>query len=174
MFAVSLSKAFSTSVKMIMCFLIQFVNMVYHIDWLVYIEESLHPWNKFNLIIVYEKNNWSFVSNSVWKTLNFWFSVAESVVKILSRIFHLCSSVILACSFLFCYCCLFLVLVSGWWWPCRMSLEVFLPLQFFEGVLEAYALALLWIFDRILLWNYLVLGLCFLGDFWSQLRFQCL
>jgi len=48
---------------------------------------------------------------------------------ILLRILHLCSSVILACSFLF-VCCLCLVLVSGWWWPCRMSLEVFLP-QFF-------------------------------------------
>ena len=32
----------------------QFVNMVYHNDWFVYIEESLHPWNKPNLIMVYE------------------------------------------------------------------------------------------------------------------------
>ena len=29
-----------------------FVNVVYHIDWFAYIEESLHPWN--NLIMVYE------------------------------------------------------------------------------------------------------------------------
>ena len=28
--------------------------MVCHIDWLLYIEESLHPWNKSNLIMVYE------------------------------------------------------------------------------------------------------------------------
>ena len=35
-------------------FIFQFVNMVYHIDWYVYIEESLHPWNKLNYIIVYE------------------------------------------------------------------------------------------------------------------------
>ena len=55
--------------------------------------------------------------------------------KILLRILHLYSSVILACSFLF-LCFLCLVLVSGWWWPCRMSFEVFLPLQFFERVLE--------------------------------------
>ena len=27
-------------------FVIQFVNLVYHIDWFAYIEESLHPWNK--------------------------------------------------------------------------------------------------------------------------------
>ena len=28
-------------------------------------------------------------------------------------------------------------------------------------------------FDRIV-WSHLVLGFCFLGDFWSQLQFQCL
>ena len=27
---------------------------MYHIDWFAYIEESLHPWNKSNLIVVYE------------------------------------------------------------------------------------------------------------------------
>ena len=32
----------------------QLINMVYHIDWFVYIEESLHPWNKPNLNMVYE------------------------------------------------------------------------------------------------------------------------
>ena len=37
-----------------MVFTFQFVNMVYHIDWFAYIEESLHPWNKPNLIMVYE------------------------------------------------------------------------------------------------------------------------
>ena len=35
-------------------FVFLFVNMVYHIDWFPYIEESLHPWNKPNLIMVYE------------------------------------------------------------------------------------------------------------------------
>ena len=55
--------------------------------------------------------------------------------KICWGFFHLCSSVILACSFLF-LCCLCLVLVSGWWCPSRMSLYVFLPLQFFERILE--------------------------------------
>ena len=37
-----------------MVFIFQFVNMVYHIDWIAYIEESLHPWNKPNFIMVYE------------------------------------------------------------------------------------------------------------------------
>ena len=86
-----------------MVFIFQFVNMVFHIDWFAYTEESLHPWNKSNSIIICE-------------------------------LLHLCSSVILACSFLFCV--LSLVLVLGWWWPCRMSLAVFLPVQFFERVFK--------------------------------------
>ena len=35
-------------------FTFQFVNMVYHIDWFVCIEEFLHPWNKPNLIMMHE------------------------------------------------------------------------------------------------------------------------
>ena len=35
-------------------FIFQFINMVYHIDWFESFEESLHPWNKPNLIMVYE------------------------------------------------------------------------------------------------------------------------
>ena len=37
-----------------MVFIFQLFNMVYHIDWFVYIEESLHFWNKPNLVMVYE------------------------------------------------------------------------------------------------------------------------
>ena len=35
-----------------MAFMFQFVNMVYHTGWFVYIEESLHPWSKPDLIMV--------------------------------------------------------------------------------------------------------------------------
>ena len=35
-------------------YIFRFVKMVYYIDWFVYIEESSHPWNKPNLIVVYE------------------------------------------------------------------------------------------------------------------------
>ena len=35
-------------------FIIQYVNMVCHIDWFVYTEESLHSWYKPNLIMAYE------------------------------------------------------------------------------------------------------------------------
>ena len=49
-----LSKAFSVPMEIIMAFIFQFANMVYHIDWFAYIEESFHSWNKPNLIMVYE------------------------------------------------------------------------------------------------------------------------
>ena len=35
-----------------MFFNFQFINMKYHIDWYAYIEESLHPWDKPNLIMM--------------------------------------------------------------------------------------------------------------------------
>ena len=35
-----------------MVFIFQFVNVVYHIDWFVDIEESLHPWDKAHLVIM--------------------------------------------------------------------------------------------------------------------------
>ena len=37
-----------------MVFIFQLVNIVYHIDLFAYIEESLYPWNKPNLIMVCE------------------------------------------------------------------------------------------------------------------------
>ena len=39
-----------------MVFILQFVNVVYHIDF-ADIEESLHPWDKFHLIMVYDHFN---------------------------------------------------------------------------------------------------------------------
>ena len=66
-----------------MVFVFQFVNMVYSIDWFVYIE-SLQPgikptWSWCMILLMY-----------------YWFLFA----RILLRIFALCSSVILACNFL--------------------------------------------------------------------------
>ena len=43
--------------KMIMFFILQLVNRAYHIDWLVDIEKSLHSWDKFHLIMVYDHFN---------------------------------------------------------------------------------------------------------------------
>ena len=47
-----------------MVFILQFVNMVYHIDWFAYIEESLPPRDKSHLIMVYEPFNE--LLDSVW------------------------------------------------------------------------------------------------------------
>ena len=40
-----------------MVFLLQFVNMVYHIDWIANIEESFHSWNKPHFFMVYDPFN---------------------------------------------------------------------------------------------------------------------
>ena len=37
-----------------MVFIFQFVNVVYHIDWFVDINESLHSWYKAHLVMVYD------------------------------------------------------------------------------------------------------------------------
>ena len=34
-----------------------FVKVVYYIDWFVDIEESLHPWDKAHLVMVYDLFN---------------------------------------------------------------------------------------------------------------------
>ena len=40
-----------------MVFIFQFVNTVYHNDLFVYIEEVLYPWNKPNLLMMYDLFN---------------------------------------------------------------------------------------------------------------------
>ena len=53
-----LSKAFSASTEIITWFLIfQFINVMYHIDWFVNTEESLHPWDKAHLVMMYNLFN---------------------------------------------------------------------------------------------------------------------
>ena len=73
----------------------------------MYIEESLHPWNKPDLIMVYE--------------------LLDMLLNFVEEFCILCLSVILPCSFLFC-----VLSLSGFgirvMWPRGMSLKVFLPL----------------------------------------------
>ena len=53
-----LSKSFSASVEIIIWLLIiQFVNKMNHIDWFANIKESLHPWNKAHLAMMYDLLN---------------------------------------------------------------------------------------------------------------------
>ena len=40
-----------------MVFILQFVNMVYYIDWFAHIEKFLLPWDKSYLIMVYDPFN---------------------------------------------------------------------------------------------------------------------
>ena len=40
-----------------MAFIFQFVNVVYYIDWFADIEESLDPWDKAHLVMVYDLFN---------------------------------------------------------------------------------------------------------------------
>ena len=40
-----------------MIFIFQFVTVVYHIDWFANIEESLHPWDKAHLVMMYDLFN---------------------------------------------------------------------------------------------------------------------
>ena len=113
-----LSKAFSASIEIIILFL-SFSLLIWYITLI-----DLHILK--NPCISGINPTWSWcMSFLIWIWILF--------PKICLRIFAF-SSVILAC-FLF-WCCLYLVLVSRWWWPRRMSLEQFFPLQFFETVLE--------------------------------------
>ena len=45
------------SIEIIMVFIFQFVNVVYHIDRFAHIEESLHPWDKAHLVMMYDLFN---------------------------------------------------------------------------------------------------------------------
>ena len=38
-------------------FILQFVNVMHHIDWFVDTESSLHPWDKSHFIMVYNTLN---------------------------------------------------------------------------------------------------------------------
>ena len=79
-----LSKAFDIYYHMV--FIFQFVNIVYHIDWFTYIEDSLHSRNKRSLIV------------GVWA---FWCVAEFCSLEFCWGFLHLCSPVLLACNFLF-------------------------------------------------------------------------
>ena len=42
---------------MIYLFFLQFVDVVYQIDWFAVIEKSLYPWNKYHFIVVHDPFN---------------------------------------------------------------------------------------------------------------------
>ena len=89
--------------------------MVYHIDRFAYIEESLHPWNKLNLTMVYEL--FDVLLNPVCSSFDEDFCVYVHQWYWLVVFFL----------------CVFFVWfwLSEWWWPRKMSLEMFLTLKQF-------------------------------------------
>ena len=109
-----LSKAFSASIEISISFM--FFNLLM---WCITL---IDLWILKNPCIPGIKPTWSWCMIFL---MCCWILIA----KILLRILHLCSSVILACKFLFLWH-LCQVWLLGWWWPHRMSLEVYLPLQF--------------------------------------------
>ena len=97
---------------------------------------SKRVWRSLNLsalsraVEVLMKNNWEAIGAYNEDTLYYGSAIfpEETAIRQLGFL-HLCSSVILDCSFLFLWH-LCLALVLGWWCPHRMSLAVYLPLQF--------------------------------------------
>jgi hypothetical protein len=53
--SLTLSKAFSVPIEMILWFLSLLCYMLYFIYWFAYIEPSLYPWNETKLIMVYDR-----------------------------------------------------------------------------------------------------------------------
>ena len=108
-----------------MDFIFQYVNMVYHIDWFAYIEESLHSCNKPNLIMVFELFD---------VLLN---SVCYNFVEDFYTYIHQCYWPVV---FFFC-----VVFVWFWYHGDGSLIEWVLKCSFlfFERVLEGWALALL-------------------------------
>ena len=128
--------------------ILQLVNVVYHIDW--FVDRRQIP-----------------LDHRVWP---FWCALGVRFANILLRISAsmFISDVGLSLSLCVCYLCL--ILVSQWWWPYRMSSEVFLPLKFLEDF-EKYGVNSslnVWIH----LWRHLLLDFGLLGFFKSP--FQCL
>ena len=126
-----------------MVFILQFVAVVFHNGWFVDTEESLHPWDTFYMIMVNDPLYW-----------------IRFAILLSWALSCLCSSVILACDFVFFVWYFCLVLVSGWWWPHRMSLGVFLPLKFFGRVSRIGVSSSL--FDSVCLWShpYFIFSTC--------------
>ena len=94
---------------------------------------TVHTLRASSLLTFFKTYFWGIFGN-----IQPWYSL---VIIYDYTIVHLCSSVKLAGNFLFLwYLCM--VLVSEWWWPHRMNLGVFVPLQVFGIVSEEEVLAL--------------------------------
>ena len=96
-----------------MIFILQFVNVMYLIDWFVDIEQSFHLWDKSHLILL----------------IYCWIWFADILLRIL---LYLCLSGLLAYRFLFLWS---LVLVGwvGWVWKCFFHFNF---MEYFKCLVE--------------------------------------
>ena len=142
-----LSKGFSASIELILCFL-SFSLLIWCITFI-----------EFCIL----KNPCIPGINPTWSCyMSFMMCCWILYAKILLRIFG--SMFISDIGLYFSFFVLSLVLGSGWWWPHRMSLEVFFPLQFFESFRR------IGVSSSLNVWQNSPVkpsgpGLCFLGDF---------
>ena len=66
-----------------MVFIFQFVNVVYYIDWFADTEESLHPWDKAQLVMVYDLCN--VLLDSEYIMQNAWLNESQAGIKTAGR-----------------------------------------------------------------------------------------
>ena len=89
--------------------ILYYVNIMYHIDWFAYTEESLHPRDKAHFVMIYDH----FIFFNIFLfVVNFFIHWAFGfcLLEFCWEFSRLCSSVILACDFLF-FCGIFV-----WFW----------------------------------------------------------
>ena len=83
-----LSKAFSVSIEIIIClFYFQFVTVVYYIDWFTDVEESLHPWDKAHLAMVYDLFILFYFIFGMIFLMCWWILIARILLKIFASMF---------------------------------------------------------------------------------------
>ena len=131
-----------------------FVNVIYHIINLCLLKHLCIP----------EINP----TRSWWMTflMSFWIWFASKLL----RLFSCTTSGILFVAFFFFWQCPFLALVSVLCWPCKMDSRVFLPLKIFWKSFQRIGTNSYLNISKIHLWWNLVLGFCFLGDFWLLIQ----
>ena len=66
-----------------MAFIFQFVNVAYYIDWFADTEESLHPWDKAHLVMVYDLCN--VLLDSEYIMQNAWLNESQAGIKTAGR-----------------------------------------------------------------------------------------
>lgn len=120
-------------------FIYWFERVVYHTDWLLYIESSLQP--RDNIA-------WS------WRIILLpccWIRFARMSIEDFCICFHQKYWPVIT----FFICCHWLALESGWCWHHKMHLGMF-PLLIYYGKIYEEIVSILWSFDRIHPWRHLV------------------